>query len=597
MFGPLLLVALAAAPEILLPPWPLSPDGELVAVRGAEPLRAEAGTVEGVAPGLHRVIPAEGAREVRLVAGRASAVASVEAPPADITIAFTPGAPVKGRDAVALEITVGVAPGADPEARPPEIVASVGRVRSVSAAGPGRFRAVYEPPPTRHPEVAVLLALAPRCPTCPTPRAVGHAIVPLSAAIDLPGTSDPGVKTTVTIAGRSFGPVMADRQGRFTVPVVVPPGAHRGVADSVDAIGNRRRKEIDLHLPKVNRLACEAWPRAVPADGRSSAAVWCVASSEGGTPEAGAKLALSARPGEISAASPFRGALQRATFQAPRGGAGTEAVLTASYPDAGPASGDELRVGLVPGAPAEIAAEVAAEPVPLGAAVAARTAVRDVNGDVVGSPSGPPGTREGFVAPDRFVARTEPGDYVQRAPLSFALPPGKEVATLSLRRERGAWIAAARTVEARPAAGTPLRFGSGATAVTDARGEARAPALGAHETVTAANGARAAGFEGFAPPSSPFELARTVTVALRPSSPVDVVAGVEGGWVHWRILDPGGKPLPGRDVVLKAKGILFGPPERDADGGRAPLRVLPGEHGPVAVVDAATGVAAVVEVP
>jgi hypothetical protein len=595
MIGSLLFLALAAAPEILLPPWPLCPDGDVVAVKGEEPLRAEGAAVEAVAPGLHRVVPAEGALEVRLSAGAARAVARVEAPPAAVAISFTPASPVKGRHReVALEISVAAAPGAEPERRPPEILASSGRVRGLVPAGEGRFRGVYELPPTRHPEVVVLVALSPRCPTCPTPRAVGHALVPLSAAIALPGTSEPGVKTTVVIGGRSFGPAVADAAGKFTIPVVVPPGARTGVAESVDALGNRRRKDVDLHLPAVSRLACEVWPRTVPADGRSRAAVWCVASSAAGEAEPGARIALSARAGDVSAATPFRGALQRATYRAPRGGGGTEAGLVATYPEGGPASRDEIRLALATGAPAEIVADVPGQPVALGSTVPAQTAVRDANGDLVGRPSAPRGATVGFVAPDRFVAPAEPGDYVARAPLAFALSPGGEVAMLSLRSEGGQWIAVARTVDARPAAGVALRFGSGATATTDARGEARVPAHGPRETVTAPSGARVAGFEGLAPPPAPFEIAKTVAVGLRPPAPVDVLARVEGGFLRWRIVDAGGGALPGRAVALRARGVALGPPERDAEGGRAELR---GGRGTVAVVDVTTGIASVVEVP
>jgi hypothetical protein len=595
MTGPLLLLALAATSEILLPPWPLSPDGELVAVRGGTPLAAEGAAVEPVAPGLHRVTPEPGVATVELSSGGAKVSAAVEPPPGEIAIEVNPPSPVKGKEsAVAIEVVVRDGSGADAGLHPPEIVCSSGRVRDLAPAGPGRFTATYEPAPTRHPEVAVLLALAPRCPTCATPRAVGYAVIPLAAAIDLPGRSEPGARTTVTLGVRSFGPVLADEAGRFTVPVVVPPGVRYGIADSVDQIGNLRRTEIDLRLPAVDRLACTAWPRALPADGRSAAAVWCVASRAGGEAAPDARLSLSAPAGELSATAPFRGALQRAVLRAPRGGGGRDLRVAASYPDGGPASADEIRVRLATGPPAEIAATVHGEPVPLGATVAAEAIVRDGNGDVVGRAAAPPGQTVGFVAPDRFTARAEAGDYVQRAPLVFALAAGSEVATLSLRREGGDWVAAARSVDARPAAGATLRFGSGVTATTDGRGEARVHAAGPSGTVAAGNGARAAGFEGAASPVAPFEIARTVPVGLRPPSPVDVTARVEDGYLRWRIADAAGRPLPGRAVALRGRGVDLGPVESDAEGGRAKVR---GGRGAVAVIDAATGIGAVVEVP
>ena len=73
--APLLALALAAS-EILLPPWPLAPDGELVGVRGDARLAAEGGAVEAVAPGLWRVVPAPGAARVVVRAGRCRGVRS-----------------------------------------------------------------------------------------------------------------------------------------------------------------------------------------------------------------------------------------------------------------------------------------------------------------------------------------------------------------------------------------------------------------------------------------------------------------------------------------------------------------------------------------
>jgi hypothetical protein len=594
MKAPILLLVLASAPEILVPPWPLSHDGERVAVRGGAPLAAEGAGVEPVAPGLFRVVPDPGATAVRLSAGGARAEAPVEAPPGLVDVAVRPAAPVKGRDgAIELELTVTRADGgADPDAAAPDVVASTGRVRDVVATAPGRFRATYEPTATRYPEVAVLLALVPRCPLCPTPRAVGFATVPLATAIDLPGRSEPGARTHVTVGGRTFGPAVADATGRFSVPVVVPPGARFATAESVDRIGNRRTTELDLHLPDVDRLACAAWPRALPADGRAEAALWCVASTAAGAPAPDARVEVAASAGTVAPPVVFRGALLRATFRAPRGGGG-EASLTARFPAGGAASTDAVAVALATGAPAELAVRLSRDPVPLGASVEAEAIARDARGDALGPASATPGASDGFVAPGRFVARARAGDLVQRAPVSFALAPGREVATLSLRREGDRWIAEARTVDARPAVGVPLRFGSGAEVATDVRGEASAPARGARESVVAPGGARAAGWEGVVPPASPVALARVVEVALAPAAPVDVVARVEGGRVRWRVEDAAGRALPGRAVSLRSRGVDLGAPERDGDGGRAVIRA---GRGPVAVVDDATGVAAVVDV-
>jgi hypothetical protein len=185
-------------------------------------------------------------------------------------------------------------------------------------------------------------------------------------------------------------------------------------------------------------------------------------------------------------------------------------------------------------------------------------------------------------------------DLVQEAPLRFALAPGTEAATLSLRKDRGEWVAQARTVDARPAAGVALRSGAGDERTTDARGEARFPGDGARLTVSAANGARACGFAGIDPPVQPFELAETIRVPLRPPTSVDVVARLEGRVVHWRVEDERGRAIPGRRVFVRGVGVELGPIERDGEGGRAAVR---SGAGLLSVVDAESGVAAVVEVP
>jgi hypothetical protein len=251
-----------------------------------------------------------------------------------------------------------------------------------------------------------------------------------------------------------------------------------------------------------------------------------------------------------------------------------------------------VKVSLARGPPAGIEARVLREPVPAGSTAPAESAVRDARGDLLGRPVGPPGATEGFVAPDRFVARREPAAGSQEAPLLFALEPGQEAATVTLAREGGEWVARARTIDGRPAARVPLRFGSGAEAATDARGEARGPPRGEAETVRGPGGLRAAGWAGLEPPPAPFAVERTVAVAIGPPLPVDVVAWVAGGFVRWRLEDPPGTARPGRRVLLRSTGVALGPPEPDGVGGRARIE---GGSGTIAVVDAETGVAAVVE--
>jgi hypothetical protein len=583
---------LVLADAVHLPPWPLSPDGEVVAA--GPDLAARGGRVEPLGGGLYRVAPDPGAEEVHLRAGSAAVVAPVEPPAGRIVVRARPERPVKGRDAeVALDLTVlGPRGEADPGAAPPVVTSSAGAIHDLQPAGPGRFTARLEMPAARHPELAAILALSPRCPLCPTPRAVGAAVLPLTGATVVPGHTDPNVKVTVEIAGRTFGPVVADGTGHFDVPVEVPPGERYGRGVSEDRLGNRRVEVLDLRLPPIVRLACAAWPAALPADGRAEAGVWCVASDARGRPAPGARLDLFARTGRVTRLEPLGEGLFRARYTAPRGGGGGRDLLSAAYAEGGLASRVETAIVLATGAPAELGYALEREPVPVGQAIGARTWARDGRGDPLPPPSGPPGSREGFVSTDRFAARSEAGDWVQRAPLRLELPAASAAAALFLRHEGAVWIASARGLAGGPVPGLEIRFGSGSRAVTDARGDAREPVVGPSETAMASGGARAAAWQGFPVAVPPVALERVFDVLLGPEASVDVRASAEGGYLRWKVRDPGGRVLPGRRVRLEASGLRLGPPEPEGDGGRCRAE----GQGTATVVDAETGVAAVVEV-
>jgi len=590
----LLLGAPGAEPRLAAPPWPLSPDGELVAAPPGVPLEVTGGTAEPVALGLWRVLPGRDVREVSLRAGPAQLTAAVAPPAAPIEIGWSPAAPVKGRDAtVVVELGLPAATGGPEDGgQPPRLVASAGRLGPVERVGPGRFRATYELPATRHPEVVALFALVPRCPTCATPDALGVARLPLAAAIVLPGETEPGVSTYVEVGGTVFGPVTADRAGRFRLPVVVPPGVSRGVARSVSAVGNERRKPIDLGLPPAPRLACIAQPDRLPADGLGRAAIACLGWTDTGEAETEPQVALATSRGALTA--PWReGGMVHAAYRSPHGGAGPVEV-TGSRREAGAAGRAVVRLELVAGGPAWIDWTVAGEPLRPGEAAAASAVARDAQGDPLG-PARAEGAHAGEVEAGRFVARATLGDGLDGVALAFAHGPvpASEAATLTLRWEGPGWLAEARSLDGRPAQGVELAFGSGHRAVTDERGEGRAASDGPDETVTGPAGLRAAGWAWAPPPRRPVAVRRQATVALRPPGAVDVEAAFDGRFVTW-VVRGAGEGAAARPVLVRPGVVRLGPPEVHGQGGRCAVL---GGRGPVAIIDAESGVAAVVEVP
>src|SRR6185437_10098490 len=115
--------------------------------------------------------------------------------------------------------------------------------------------------------VAVIVALS-AWPDAASPFGeVAHLRVPLASAIDLPGRTEPSARMSIKIAGLEYGPTTVGRDGRFSLPVVVPPGHRYGEGLAVDRLGNRRATKVDLLLPPTNPLACVMNPVRLPRTG------------------------------------------------------------------------------------------------------------------------------------------------------------------------------------------------------------------------------------------------------------------------------------------------------------------------------------------
>ncbi len=81
---------------------------------------------------------------------------------------------------------------------------------------------VYTPPPEKWPQTALLAFWADDPEEAPPEVTVVR--LPLLGRLDLPVTTDPGATVRVEVAGKSFGPVVADANGAATVSIEVPPG-------------------------------------------------------------------------------------------------------------------------------------------------------------------------------------------------------------------------------------------------------------------------------------------------------------------------------------------------------------------------------------
>jgi hypothetical protein len=608
--------ATAQGPSILGPHAPAPPEGFPLAVQASSGAEV---TVEGgallpapPAPPLRtfRVVPEPGARAVvvRVRDGEQTAERSfaVGPPASKVELSLFGGrAPVKGEDSQAeLDVRVLDREGRPDEgATPPVLRANVGSIEGLTQVGPGHFRARYLLPPTRYPEVAVIVAFAP----WPHPDAIhgpaGFLLLPLASAIELPGTSERNAQLTLEIAGRSFGPTTAGPDGRFRIPVVVPPGHRTARITARDPAGNARRSGFDLGIPPTDQLACVVNPRRLPADGAARARVVCATSDAFGAPRPGAKVELRLSAGQRSEPRPLGGGAWEWIITAPSK-LGPPLKLEASWRDGRNVSRDELEVDLVQGPAAQVQVQREQAFVHVGGQLVLRAQAHDALGrpraeaTVVGAAPQGEVTVRPLKGPGAFELLYRPpadGDPVQTELSVRAFgPAGTEPANVSAWLEAGRMKVGVTDLLGWPVAGQRVRVDS-TEVVTGPDGVADAgPATeGAHEfrhqrwpglttTLHVLQGG-VAWPEGERPGSA----RAAVQVVVGPPLPVNIRFEIAGRTVTYWAEAPDGTLLLDRQLAHTVKGAEVAEIRRA--GGRTVLE-LTGSGAVVGVRDEQTGV-------
>ncbi|WP_434391642.1 hypothetical protein [Melittangium boletus] len=564
------------------------------------------------------LVPQADAREVRVVAegaaGRAEARYALGPPATRVSLTVEPPTPVKGRDTEArLTVRMLQADGTPEDSgSPPVLAVNVGRVEALARSAPGTWTARYVLPDTRYPEVAVLVALS----AWPHPQSIhgayGKALVPLAAAVDLPGRTEPNVQLSVTLADRTFGPVKTGADGRFRLPIVVPPGHETAQASAVDAAGNVRRSRMSLGLPPTDGLACVLHPTRLPADGVSQARLLCATSDALGQPVQRARVDVSARHGSLRGPTRAEGGLFEWIYTAPRALPATPERLVALWPERGASSRDERPLSLERGPVTRATLEPLASVLHAGSSTRVRVRAWDADGQPV---SGARALARVSVGTLDALEEEAPGVLVgtwrvpaERGSGEASLdgvaygPAATEPARLRVWAEAGELIAAVTDLAGLPVGGQSLRVGS-ATVVTDADGTARLGPVrpGRLEVVHAAwPGLRrtvdvvAEGGPVF-PREAPMPRARVeARVRLAPAVPVNVRLQVEGARVTYWMEDAEGRVVAGRAAYVWLSEGERGPVE--VKDGRTSFVVTGATRVSVSVADVATGVTALAEV-
>ncbi len=213
---------------------------------------------------------------------------TLEAPEAPIILARDPKSKVK----TTLTLHVRDAAGR-PAAAPLRVSASVGSVGPARETALGEYSIDYTPPEARYPEVAIVAA------SSVSDGAFVAAPLKLAAHVTVDGEGEPGASMKIAVDGQPPAATTIGADGRFSLPLIVPPGGH-AVGVSVDALGNQQKRDIDLALPPFPRLLIAAVPAELPADGSAHAEVVAYAVDARGNPERSAPPELTADVGALS---------------------------------------------------------------------------------------------------------------------------------------------------------------------------------------------------------------------------------------------------------------------------------------------------------
>ncbi len=217
-------------------------------------------------------------------AGRVSLTISVAASPLVLTPHAATEVRISVRDAAGQPAPVALRLGA-----------SIGQLSTPTSKSIGEYVARYTPPGDHFPQVAILVAVS------VTDGAFAAAPLPLAAPVRVDGRGEPNATMTITVNQRTFGPVTIDADGRFALPIVVPPGGH-ALGRSVDVAGNAVEREIDLHLPPFPRVLLSAVPAELPVDGRARAEIVAFSVDPRGKPAVMTRAALRTDAGTLGPA-------------------------------------------------------------------------------------------------------------------------------------------------------------------------------------------------------------------------------------------------------------------------------------------------------
>ena len=181
-----------------------------------------------------------------------------------------------------------------------ELVASanVGEVQALTPLTGGNYSAVYVPPSTPFPQVAIVSVWDAKDPN----GASAFFTIPLIGKVNYPvDARAPGVTLVFKVGDQTFPPAVTDASGVARIPIAVPPGVQFAEVELIQQTGARSTQKIDLQVPPFNRIALGATPTFIPADGVANTRVRVFVVDSKGRPADGQNVVVTATQGTVSA--------------------------------------------------------------------------------------------------------------------------------------------------------------------------------------------------------------------------------------------------------------------------------------------------------
>lgn len=276
----------------------------------------------------------------------------IEASPRhQVTVAVNPAQLTLNQDKNAsVSITLRGGDAAAMNAADLQVRVTSGAVDNLTNLGSGQYSALFTTPTVAYPHVAMVTVADKKDPT----HTYGATAVPLVGKAEFPVSVAPNAKVMLKVAGREFGPIQADAQGRARVPIIVPPGASNATRVQIAADGRVSEEPIDLKIPEGRRVALIPTSTSIPSDARMQVPLRVFVVTPDGRPDENAQVVMTATAGVVAAARHEGGGVYAAGYTPPNGNTTTQATVTVSLANGSSVQTDSMIVSLVPARPTKV---------------------------------------------------------------------------------------------------------------------------------------------------------------------------------------------------------------------------------------------------